>query len=353
MDATAAAQLPLAAGGCAAKLGPAELAALLAALAAARPHPAPSPPELLVPVVDGADAGVYQVSADCAIVQSADFFPPMIADAAAYGRIAAANALSDIYAAGARPVTAVSLLAMPRGEPQERVVAVLAGANDCLEEAGAVLLGGHSIISKELLFGLTATGVVHPQRVLRHNTPRIGDRLVLTKPLGTGILVHAAGHGQAGPEALKPAVAQMQRLNARPSALLFELGASAATDITGFGLIGHALDMLSRGEASYEIEYAALPKLPGVEALAAAGAVCGGTARNLAYYDAQVRYAAEADNAARSVLVNDAQTSGGLLIALPASAAAQLVSALAAAGEPQAAVIGRVVPPGSARITLV
>jgi len=317
-------------------MGPGDLAKLLEGLPVSR-HP-----DLLVPAELGADAGVLRVAPDLAIVQSADFFPPMIADARAFGRIAAANALSDIYALGARPVSAINLLAVPKGEPLESVRAMLSGAHEVITQAGAVSLGGHTLTDTPVKFGLSVTGVVHPDRIVRHNTPAIGHVLVLTKPLGTGVVVTAAGKGMVPPEELAACIDQMCVLNAAPSSLMFELGASACTDVTGFGLLGHLLEMLSLGEVGAVLHAGAIPLLPNVVRYAAEGAICGGTKRNMEYTSPRVDCGTEGND--MRLVLNDAQTSGGLLIALPHSGAEAMLDALRKQGYPcRAAIIGEVV----------
>lgn len=317
-------------------MGPGDLLELLKGVPQSR-HP-----DLLVPAELGADAGVLRVAPDLAIVQSTDFFPPMLADARAFGRIAAANALSDLYALGSRPVAAVNLLAVPKGEPFENMRAMLTGAYEIITEAGAVMLGGHTLTDTSVKFGLAVTGLVHPDRIVRHNTPQAGDVLVLTKPVGTAALVTAHGKGLAGPEELSRLIEMMTALNRAASEAMLKCGVHAATDVTGFGLLGHAMDMLSLGEVGYEISYAALPKVPGAEEYIAQGAVCGGTRRNLAFTAERVDLSALSEP--QRLLINDSQTSGGLLIALPPAGAARLAELMHAAGyRYPAAVIGKVV----------
>jgi selenide,water dikinase len=340
-------------------MGPGDLADLLKLLKCALPPGEPHP-DLIVPAEQGADAGVFRVAPDVAIVQSADFFPPMVADPGAFGRIAAANSLSDIYACGGRPVTAINLLAVPKDEPHASIVAILAGAEEVVREAGAVMVGGHTLLDDNIKFGLSVTGVVHPDLIVRHNTPRPDDALVLTKPLGTGVLITAHGKGQASDAELEACIRSMSALNRGAAQLLVEYGASASTDITGFGLIGHALDMLSLDRAGIEIDGGVLPLLPRVRELAAAGAICGGTKRNMAHYEAGVEYGLCGDG--DRVILNDAQTSGGLLVALPASRAREYVQRLntgqydgadASLGiGVQVAIIGRVTAahPGTIRV---
>jgi selenide,water dikinase len=337
-----------AAGGCASKLSPGELSGLMRRLGFA------AHADLLVGPEHGSDAGVYRLSADIAIVQSADFFPPMLAHAHTFGRIAATNAVSDVYALGARPVTALNLLCIPRSEDYDSVVEVLEGAREVVESAGAVVAGGHTITGPQLQFGLSVTGVAHPARIIRNTTPEAGDVLVLTKPLGTGVLVHAyhhgaLGEGSAADAALAPAIESMTTLNRRAAELMVELGAHAATDITGFGVFVHALDMLSVRPLGMELDWAAFPLLPRVADLAA-GNICGGTQRNGEYVrsrrTAQGDPAIEmhgTDPALAELALSDAQTSGGLLIALPENAAQELLAGLSESGYLlAAAIVGRV-----------
>jgi selenide,water dikinase len=298
-------------------------------------------PDLLVPPEHGADAGVYRLTPDLAIVQSADFFPPHISDARAFGAIAAANALSDLYAMGARPLTALNLLATPPKEPQTRLVAILSGAQAKLEEAGAVIVGGHTIQSKTVMFGLSVTGIAHPDRIVRNTTPKAGDALVLTKPIGTGIVIHSHATGDVSDQEVAAACDMMATLNQQASLLLNELDAHASTDITGFGLIGHAQDMLALGEVGYEIDFSQVPLLPRVLELAGRGNIPPGSKANAAATECLVQYAGCPEDAI--AVLNDAQTSGGLLIALPRGNAEVLISRLRKEGYSlPTAVIGRV-----------
>jgi selenide,water dikinase len=308
-------------------------------------------PELLVGPEHGSDAGVYRLSPELAIVQSADFFPPMIADARDFGRIAAANALSDVFALGARPVTALNLLATPKDTPREALLAMLDGSQQVVEEAGAVIAGGHTILGNTVMFGLAATGVVHPDKVIRNTTAQAGDRLVLTKPLGSGITVHAHNAGQADDGELAGCIEVMTTLSRLPAEAMARHGATAATDITGFGLLGHALDMLSLKQVGFEIDYASVPLLPRAEELALAGNYPGGSKRNQEYTDEHVEF--RGDTGAARLVLNDAQTSGGLLIALPAAGAESLVAELNDSPYPYAArVIGEAVDQHVGKITV-
>jgi selenium donor protein len=317
-------------------MGPGDLAKLLSGL----PHS--HHPDLLLPPEGGADAGVMRVSPDLAIVQTADFFPPMVADARAFGRIAAANALSDIYAVGGRPVGAVNLLATPKNEPLAGLQAMLAGAYEVVEKAGAVMLGGHTLIDTNVKFGLAVTGVVHPEHIVPHNTPLADDVLILTKPLGTAVILTAYDRGLVSAEEYSACVEQMCELNRLASEVMLECEAHAATDITGFGLLVHALDMLSFSSLGLVIENESVPCLPRVQELIEAGAICGGTKRNMEYSDSRVEY--QNVPAWRQIILNDAQTSGGLLIALGDDKAEQFIAAMRAVGYMyEVGVVGRVV----------
>ncbi len=316
-------------------MGPGDLAKLLSGLPHSR-HP-----DLLLPPDGGADAGVLRVAPDLAIVQTADFFPPMVADARAFGRIAAANALSDVYAVGGRPVSAVNLLTAPKSEPLESLRALLTGAYEVVAEAGAVMLGGHTLVDTTVKFGLAVTGVVHPERIVPHNTPLIDDVLILTKPLGTAVTLTAYDRGLVAPAVLQQCIEQMCALNRLASEVMLACEAHAATDITGFGLLVHALDMLSLGSMGLTIESESVPLMPRLQELIAAGAICGGTKRNMEYSDPRVVYRHVPDWL--QIVLNDAQTSGGLLIALAEDKAPVFLSMLRDSGYPYAAgVIGRV-----------
>jgi selenide,water dikinase len=317
-------------------MGPCDLAALLAQI------PRMTHRDLLVGPWHGADAGVFRLRDDLAIVQSTDFFPPMIPHARSFGRIAAANALSDIYAMGATPVTVLNLLATPRDEDRAALVEILDGAREIVAQSGAVLSGGHTIVNEVVLFGLSVTGTVHPHKLLRNTTVQQGDVLVLTKPLGSGIMVHAYNAGNASPEELAGCVDMMSTLNRHASELLFDCGTHASTDVTGFGLLGHALDMLSTSDLSIELHAPQIPLYGRSRELAEQGNICAGTSRNAEFTDPRIDYHDGADG--WRMLLNDAQTSGGLLVALPPGRVREYVERLAATGYPlPVGQIGRIV----------
>lgn len=287
------------------------------------------------------DAGVYRISDEMALVQTVDFFTPIVDEAFDWGRIAAANALSDVYAMGGTPLTALQLVGWPRDKLSfELLGEVIEGGAAVLAEADCALVGGHSIDDTEPKYGLAVTGVVHPDEVMTNAGAQPGDVLVLTKPIGTGLIATAIKRGVASELQRATAVESMARLSAAPSRAMRRVGANAATDVTGFGLLGHLGEIVRASGVSAEIDLAAVPLLPGVRQLATDGVVPGGTRRNL---DSVARYTAfnGVDEVDR-LLLADAQTSGGLLIAIDGPLASALLQALEDEGE-QGEVIGRVV----------
>ena len=272
-------------------------------------------PDLLVGIDGSDDAGVYRLTDDLAIVQSVDFFTPIVDDAFDWGRIAAANALSDIYAMGAAPLTALQTVGWPRATlPIDLLGDVLEGGAAVLAEAGCTLVGGHTIDDPEPKYGLAITGVLHPADLVTNGGGRPGDVLVLTKPLGTGLIATAIKRGIATEEQREAAVGSMVELNAAASRAMRRVGVTAATDVTGFGLLGHLSEMIRAGGTSAEIEVDRVPVLEGARELAAAGVIPGGTSRNLEAAGRLTMFG-DTDQVDRVVLA-DAQTSGGLLIAV-------------------------------------
>ena len=299
-------------------------------------------PAVLVDAATADDAAVYRLDDARALVVTADFFTPIVDDPYAFGRIAAANALSDVYAMGARPLFALNLVAFPRDLLDRGILEeILRGGGEVVREAGAVVLGGHSIDDPEPKFGLCVVGEVAPDHVIRNSTGRAGDALVLTKPLGTGIVGTALKAGRASPGVVDAAVASMTRLNRRAAEAMRHHGVHACTDVTGFGLVGHLHEMARASGLAARIHADAVPLLPGVRPLVEQGHVPGGTERNLDDLADQVDWG-RADRVTRTLLA-DAQTSGGLLIALPADRAPALVEELR-----QEAESGSGVEPGSA-----
>lgn len=302
--------------------------------------PTSSDPRLLIGIETFDDAGIYRLSDDLALVQTVDFFTPIVDDPYAYGAIAVANALSDVYAMGGRPITALNLLAYPVATlAPETVAEILRGGGDKLREAGVALLGGHTIDDPEPKFGVAVTGTIHPDHIVANAAGRAGDLLVLTKPLGTGIVATAIKADEAPELSARAAIESMARLNAAASAAMIEVGVHAATDITGFGLLGHLGEMAAGSGVGAEIYAGAVPVLPGAFELLARGYVPGGTRRNLAQLAARVTFAPGLADGTELMLA-DAQTSGGLLIAVAPERADLLLQALRE-GATSAAMVGR------------
>jgi selenide,water dikinase len=295
---------------------------------------------------------VFRLSDDRALVATVDFFTPIVDDPAAWGAIATANALSDVYAMGARPLFALNLLGWPReGVPFEMLAEVLRGSAEVARRAGCLVLGGHSIDDPEPKFGMAVIGEVHPDRMLTNAGACAGDLLVLTKPLGTGVLSTALKRDALMEEGMAEAVASMTSLNDGAARAALEVGVSACTDVTGFGLIGHLGNMLDASRVGAELWADAVPVFSHVRNLAARGIVPGGTARNLEAAAARVTWDAAIDEPARIVLA-DAQTSGGLLLAVPAENHEALLAALGRESVPVAATIGRVTPGPTGAVTV-
>jgi len=311
--------------------------------------PAIEDANVLVDAATRDDAAVYRVAPDRALVATVDFFTPIVDDAATWGAIAAANALSDVYAMGARPLFALNLVGWPRDTlPFELLGEVVRGAAEVTTRAGCLMLGGHSIDDAEPKFGLVVLGEVHPDRMLTNATGRAGDRLVLTKPLGTGILTTALKRELVPESALEPAVRSMTTLNDGAARAALAAGVRCATDVTGFGLLGHLGNILAASGVGARIEWSRLPLLAGAVELAGRGCVPGGTRRN--YEAVRAEWADDLSEAERLLAV-DAQTSGGLLLAVPPAQLPALLEALAREATPAAAVIGELLPePGVLRI---
>lgn len=297
------------------------------------------------------DAAVYRLTDDLAVVQTVDFITPIVDDPYRFGRIAAANALSDVYAMGAKPLFALNLVGFPvKTLPMGVLGEILKGAAHKVAEAGIQILGGHSIEDFEPKYGLSVTGVVHPARVVRNSTARPGDRLILTKPLGLGVITTAGD--RASPEALERAMATMETLNSAASDVMTSVGVSACTDVTGFGLLGHLYEMVTAGGVGAVVTAISVPILPEAEKLASEGVAPAGSHSNLAYLEDRVVWGRAATKT-RKILLSDAQTSGGLLIAVSAARARKLVKRLHEAGVAEAAEIGGIVADHSAMIRIV
>jgi selenide,water dikinase len=323
--------------GCGCKIGPGELSGILSALTPTERHP-----NLLVGVETHDDAGVYKLTDELALVQTVDFFTPIVDDPYDFGQVAAANALSDVYAMGGTPVTVLNLVAFPITKLDRTILAeILRGAGDKVKEAGATLAGGHSIDDPEPKFGLSVTGIVHPQRILTNAGARPGDKLILTKPIGVGILTTAIKRGKLSTDEIARVTKVMATLNRTAAECLVDARVHACTDVTGFGLLGHALEMAQGSQVGLTVNKKLVPTLPRVKDLAQEGVIPGGSKNNYRYVEPHVTFAASLDDWDRLILC-DAVTSGGLLIAVESEDADQLLSSLLHAGV-EASIIGDVV----------
>ena len=310
-------------GGCAAKLGADLLAEALSGLGAED-----AAGELIAGLSPPDDGAAYRVSDELAIIGTLDFFPPLVDDARTYGEIAAANAMSDVFAMGGRVLFALSIAAFPEELPRDTLAAVFDGAASKVREAGGTLAGGHTIRDPEPKYGLAVIGAAHPDRLLRKGGARPGDRLLLTKRLGTGVLVSGSRRGRTAPTDLAVCIDQMRSVNRAASEALLEGGIVAATDVTGFGLLGHGLEMARAAGVRFVFDAAALPILPGALELAAAGVETGGAAHNRRFVADALTVSGQVP-VALVTLAHDPQTSGGLLAAIPADRAAAVDEALA------------------------
>jgi selenide,water dikinase len=291
-------------------MGPGDLSRALAAL------PFKSDPRLLVGRETFDDAGVYKVSDDLALVQTVDFFAPIVDDPYDFGQIAAANALSDVYAMGGQPITALNIVAFPTADlPLDVLTEILRGGQDKVHEAGALIVGGHTVIDTELKYGLAVTGRAHPDFLLTNAGAKVGDQLVLTKPLGNGILATAAKRGKLSVEDQRPMLEAMKSLNGVASRAAMAVGVRCATDITGFGLLGHLLHIARASRVTIRIRLDAVPLFDGVREAVRGGAVTDGSKRNGEYLRPVVRWerGGEEDRA----ILTDPQTSGGLVVCVP------------------------------------
>jgi selenide,water dikinase len=294
--------------------------------------PAPTDPNLLVGTNTADDAGVYRLSDDLALVQTVDFFTPVVDDPYWFGAIAAANALSDVYAMGGRPITALNIVGFPVGALSLDVLSeILRGGADKVREAGVTLVGGHTVDDAEPKYGLSVTGTVHPDRIVTNAGAQAGDALVLTKALGSGIATTALKAGVASDQLRDSVIALMATLNRDASEAMLEIGVHAATDITGFGLLGHLGEMAAGSGLMATVKATAVPVLPGIFEHAEAGAIPGGTRRNLEFLAGRLHVDPAVGETLRLIL-GDAQTSGGLLIACPPESVADLLAALGRRG---------------------
>lgn len=299
------------------------------------------------------DAGVYKLTDQLAIVQTVDFFTPIVDDPYDFGRIAVANSLSDVYAMGGRPVTALNIVCFPKSSMDFSVLhEVLRGGLAAMHEADVILLGGHTVDDPELKYGLSVTGTIHPDRVVHNNTARTGDALILTKPLGTGIISTAIKGGAASKEAVKAVTESMAALNKAAAEAMLEVGVNACKDITGFGLLGHACEMIDCSDVGFVIESAAVPYFSWAKEYADSGFMPGGLGRNRDYRQGAVEFAPSVPQFLRDVMF-DPQTSGGLLIAVPKAKASRLLKLIKSKGVSSAGIIGKVVSENKGRIKVV
>jgi len=324
-------------GGCAAKLGADLLAEALAGLGA---EAAPEPGELIAGLQPPDDGAAYRIAPDLAVIGTLDFFPPLVDDPTTFGAVAAANAMSDVFAMGGRVLFALSIAAFPEDFPRDALQAILAGASATVREAGGTLAGGHTIRDPEPKYGLAVIGIAHPDRLLRKGGASPGDRLVLTKALGTGLLVSGRRQGLTEDLWLDGAIVSMRRLNREASEVLVRHEIRGATDVTGFGLLGHAAEMARASGLRFTLEAAALPALPGALEVARAGVETDGAGHNRRAVADLLEAGADLDPTLVA-LAFDPQTSGGLLAAVPEASLPAVLADLRAVGlEP--AVVGQI-----------
>jgi selenide,water dikinase len=310
-------------------------------------------PDLIVGTETSDDAGVFRLRPDLAIVNTVDFFTPIVDDPYTFGQIAAANALSDIYAMGAEPTTALNIVAFPKGKLALEVLGdIIRGGAERARVGGAVVLGGHSIIDNELKYGMAVTGVVHPDRVIRNVGVQSGDALILTKALGTGIISTALKRRAASPASVRAAVASMTTLNKSAAAVMRRFPVHACSDITGYGLLGHAFEMASGSGVTVVVESRAMPLLPGAKRLAGQGHLTGGCRRNRDYLKDKIAIDQRVSSELTEIAL-DPQTSGGLLIALPQGDAPALLNELHANGVEPATIVGHATPLQDVSVRLV
>src|SRR5437667_2049418 len=319
-------------------MGPGDLSRALAAL------PVKSDPRLLVGSETFDDAGVYRLSDDLALVQTVDFFAPIVDDPFDFGQVAAANALSDVYAMGGQPITALNIVAFPTNDlPLEILSAILAGGQEKVHEADALIVGGHTVIDTELKYGLAVTGKAHPNFLLTNAGAQPGDQLILTKPLGNGILATAGKRGQLAPDVQRTMLDWMKRLNGPASRAALAAKSRCATDITGFGLLGHASHVARASSVTLLFDIGEIPILPGVREAVRAGCITDGSSRNAEYLRNLVHWRKGSDEE-RAVLY-DPQTSGGLLLCIKPSKAVDYLSRVAGS-----VIIGEVIERGEVAI---
>lgn len=333
-------------GGCGCKIGPADLKEVIGNLPLAERNP-----NLLVGIETSDDAGVFRISDDLALVQTVDFFTPIVDDPYSFGQIAAANAISDIYAMGGKPLTVLNIVAFPIATLDKHILTdILRGAADKVKEAGATLVGGHSIDDKEPKFGLAVTGLIHPDQIKTNAGARPGDKLILTKPIGVGIMTTSIKKEQLSVEEIERVTRVMATLNKTAAEIMNKYETHACTDVTGFGLIGHALEMAKGSEVGITIVNEAVPKLPRVRELAENGFVPGGTKNNFKHVENDVIFPQAMDQVDRWILC-DAVTSGGLFIAVAADQSEQMLNELKQAGV-EASIVGEATESNAGQIVV-
>jgi selenide, water dikinase len=331
--------------GCAAKHPPGFLLPLLGLL------PQVTDPNVLIGSSTADDAAIYRLSNEMALVLTTDFFTPIVDDPRDFGQVAAANALSDVYAMGGKPLTALSIVGFPDSLPATVLADILSGAAAKAAEAGIAIVGGHTIKSEEPIFGLAVVGAVHPSRILANSGARPGDVLILTKPIGLGIISTAAKNDKDDERAIGEAIRVMTTLNRSAAETLARFKVHALTDVTGFGLLGHLRNMTAASKVKARVWADRVPVLPAARRYVAAGIAPGGTRANRQFLADWVQYAPEITEN-EQLLLCDAQTSGGLLAAIPESAAEAVVGAFSQAGTLAAAIIGRIEAAGDGRINV-
>lgn len=299
-------------------------------------------PKVLVGIDTADDAGVYQLTDDLAIVQTLDFITPIVDDAYAFGAIAAANSVSDIYAMGATPVTGLNIVGYPTGEVEPALVAdILRGGYDKLSEAGVAVIGGHTVDNPSLIYGIVAVGVIHPQRIVTNAGAKVGDALILTKPLGTGVINQGIKTDKTPPEVIERAVEVMATLNKAAAEAMVEVGVNACTDVTGFGFLGHLREMLVASQVSARIKVSQVPFIDGVMELAEQKLFPGGSRSNRRFVEPFIHWSDGVPETVRMLLC-DAQTSGGLLISVAKEKLDALLNAMQKRGVRWAAVVGEI-----------
>jgi len=327
-------------------VGPEDLDQLLKEL------PIPKDPKVLVGLDTSDDAGVYQLSEEIALVQTVDFFTPIVDDPFTFGQVAVANALSDVYAMGGTPLTGMNLVAFPiKTLPSSVLKEILLGGLSKMQEAGVALVGGHTIEDPEIKYGLAVTGLVHPKKILTNAKAKVGDQLVLTKPLGTGIISTALKAGMASQEAVQKIVQSMVTLNRAASEWMKKFAAHACTDITGFSFLGHLLEMATASQVGMAIQSRDVPVFPEAVEYARMGLVPGGAHSNRDFFSCKVEIHSDVPSLLMDIFY-DPQTSGGLLISVPSSEAEKLVATLKKEGHGHSGIVGEVVedPPGKIRL---